>query len=181
MPVSRQILCVSPRYGPAFGTLHHAYPLTDGVKALMPPQGLLVVAAALPGDWEVRFVDENMTTATDADFAWADAVMVRRPGAQVVFRTLKRRPLGELPIPAYEKADLKRYFLGSIQFSSGCPYECEFCDIPALYGRVPQLKLPQRIVAELDRLVTCGVSGRCLKTGVFVTPLGRRFPATSRD
>ena len=34
------------------------------------------------------------------------------------------------PIPAYELADIKRYFLGSIQYSSGCPYQCEFCDIP---------------------------------------------------
>ena len=65
----------------------------------------------------------------------------------------------EFPIPAYELADVKRYFLGSIQYSSGCPYQCEFCDIPGLYGRNPRLKTPQQITAELDRLLECGVTG----------------------
>jgi len=65
----------------------------------------------------------------------------------------------EFPIPAYELADLKRYFLGSIQYSSGCPYQCEFCDIPGLYGRNPRLKTPQQITAELDRLLECGIVG----------------------
>jgi len=40
----RRILCVFPRYAPSFGTFHHAYELMDGVKAFMPPQGILVVA-----------------------------------------------------------------------------------------------------------------------------------------
>ena len=223
MSTPRKVLCVSPRYGPAFGTLHHAYPLTDGVKAFMPPQGLLVVAASLPPEWPIRFIDENIAPATEADFRWSDVVFVSgmhvqrremnticarahalgrttvlggpsvsadparypdfdylhigelgdafealiarlsndsgRPDRQIVLTTSHRRPLSALPIPAYEKADLPRYFLGSIQFSSGCPYECEFCDIPALYGRVPQLKSAERIIAEFDRLVSCGVSG----------------------
>ncbi|MGA9488427.1 MAG: hypothetical protein WBV25_15335, partial [Methylocella sp.] len=44
----RKILCVFPRYVPSFGTFEYAYPLTDGVRAFMPPQGLLVIAAVLP-------------------------------------------------------------------------------------------------------------------------------------
>ena len=63
------------------------------------------------------------------------------------------------PIPAYELAEVKKYFLGSIQYSSGCPYQCEFCDIPGLYGRNPRLKSPQQIIAELDKLLECGVIG----------------------
>src|ERR1700756_4325225 len=42
----------------------------------MPPQGLLVVASYLPESWPVRFVDENIARAKDADFAWADIVFV---------------------------------------------------------------------------------------------------------
>jgi len=82
-----------------------------------------------------------------------------RPERQVILTTKLRRDLTAFPIPAYELADIPRYFLGSIQFSSGCPYQCEFCDIPGLYGRVPRLKTPQQITAELDKLVACGVNG----------------------
>src|SRR3954471_4561550 len=70
----RHILCVFPRYAPSFGTFQHAYPLTDGVRAFMPPQGILLVASYLPAEWDVRLIDENIRPADDGDFAWADAV-----------------------------------------------------------------------------------------------------------
>ena len=81
-----------------------------------------------------------------------------RPEQQVVLTTKDRVPMTEFPIPAYELADVKKYFLGSIQYSSGCPYQCEFCDIPGLYGRNPRLKSPEQIIAELDRLRECGMT-----------------------
>ncbi|RZK33125.1 MAG: B12-binding domain-containing radical SAM protein, partial [Hymenobacter sp.] len=64
----RRILCIFPRYTSSFGTFEYSYPLTDGVQAFMPPQGLLVIAAYMPADWQVRFVDENIRDATDEDF-----------------------------------------------------------------------------------------------------------------
>src|SRR5215475_1323342 len=73
---ARRVLCVFPRYTSAFGTWEYAYPLTDGIKAFMPPQGLLVIAAYLPANWQVRFVDENLRAATEEDFEWAEAVFV---------------------------------------------------------------------------------------------------------
>jgi len=73
--LSRKILCVFPRYAPSFGTFEYAYPIV-GVKAFMPPQGILVIAAYLPDNWQVRFIDENLRPATPADFAWAEAVFV---------------------------------------------------------------------------------------------------------
>ena len=219
----RRILCVFPRYTPSFGTFEHAYRLMDGVSAFMPPQGLLVVAAYLPAAWEVRLVDENMRRASEADFAWADAVFVsgmhvqreaineindrahahgrvtalggpsvsscpehypdfdylhigelgdatdaliaaldadaRPPSRQVVLTAADRLPLAEFPLPAYELLEGRRYFLGSIQFSSGCPYRCEFCDIPALYGRQPRYKRPEQITAELDAMLAAGIAG----------------------
>ena len=72
----RRILCVFPRYTPSFGSFEHAYPLTDGVQAFMPPQGLLLIAAYMPENWPVRFVDENIRAATEQDFEWAEAVFV---------------------------------------------------------------------------------------------------------
>ena len=44
----RRVLCVFPAYTPSFGTFAHAYKLISGVRAFMPPQGLLVIAAYLP-------------------------------------------------------------------------------------------------------------------------------------
>src|SRR5262245_66542445 len=72
----RRVLCVFPHYTPAFGTFNHAYRLMKGVRAFMPPQGLLLVAAYMPEEWPVRFIDENIRTATPADFEWADIVVV---------------------------------------------------------------------------------------------------------
>lgn len=213
----RRILCVFPHYTPSFGTFHHAYPLMPGVGAFMPPQGLLVIAAYLPERWQVRFVDENLARATDADFAWADAVfvsgmhiqerqihdlhrkakgfgkitcvggssasgapekypefdylhageigdatdeLIRRldadlapPPAQVVLTTVARMALSDFPLPAFDQLPLHKYLLGSVQFSSGCPYRCEFCDIPALYGRQARLKTPAQLLAELDAFI----------------------------
>ncbi len=72
----RRVLCVFPTYTPSFGTFQHAYKLMYRVKAFMPPQGLLLIAAYMPESWQVRFIDENITPATDADLAWADVVFV---------------------------------------------------------------------------------------------------------
>ena len=58
----------------------------------------------------------------------------------------------EFPIPAYDMISLRNYLLCTIQFSSGCPYRCEFCDIPGLYGRQPRFKTEQQITAELDAM-----------------------------
>ncbi len=78
---------------------------------------------------------------------------VAPPTAQIRFETRERLPLSDFPVPAYDLVPLDRYLIGSLQFSSGCPYRCEFCDIPALYGRQPRLKAPQQITAELDAML----------------------------
>ena len=71
-----------------------------------------------------------------------------------MLETKERLPLSDFPAPAYEAAPLKRYLIGSLQFSSGCPYRCEFCDIPQLYGRQPRLKSPEQMCAELDAIIS---------------------------
>ena len=94
-----------------------------------------------------------------------DAVIERlaadpaRPSEPVSFETRERLPLERFPIPAYHLAEIEKYFLGNVQFSSGCPYRCEFCDIPALYGRTPRLKTPQQVTAELDAMLARGNLG----------------------
>jgi len=78
------------------------------------------------------------------------------PPHQVIMRTSQRLPMTEFPPPAYHLIDLRNYFLCSVQFSSGCPNPCEFCDVPILYGRIPRHKTPTQIVAELDILAAGG-------------------------
>lgn len=219
----RKVLCVFPKYSRSFGTFHHAYPLMRQVKAFMPPQGILVAAAYLPAEWEVRFVDENIQPAKKKDYQWADVVItsgmhiqrpqinainamahrygkitvvggpsvsgcpeyypdfdllhigelgdamdqliehldttIARPAEQIRFETRDRLPLDEFPIPAYHLLNLNQYFIANVQFSSGCPYRCEFCDIPELYGRNPRLKTPQQVLAELDAMLAAGNPG----------------------
>lgn len=58
----------------------------------------------------------------------------------------------ETPIPLWELADLDRYAYGLIQYSRGCPYMCDFCDVTALFGRKSRVKTPEQMIAELDAL-----------------------------
>ncbi|MBD2458245.1 B12-binding domain-containing radical SAM protein [Nostoc sp. FACHB-87] len=219
----RRILCIFPKYSRSFGTFHHAYPLMGNVRAFMPPQGILIVAAYLPQEWEVRFIDENLHPAKTSDYQWADVVIVsgmhiqkpqinhinqlahqqgkitvlggpsvsgcpeyypdfdilhlgelgdasdrmieyldqhhQRPPQQIRFETKERLPLSEFPTPAYHLVNLNHYFLANVQFSSGCPYRCEFCDIPELYGRSPRMKTPAQVLAELDAMLESGNIG----------------------
>ena len=89
--------------------------------------------------------------ATDQLVAQLDA-SIAPPQGQIRFETKERLALSDFPIPAYDLIPLKSYLMGTLQFSSGCPYRCEFCDIPGLYGRQPRLKTPQQITAELDAM-----------------------------
>src|SRR5207253_7512063 len=66
--------------------------------------------------------------ATDRLIAQLDAT-IAPPMTQMRFETKERLPLQEFPIPAYHLVPLKNYLMLTLQFSSGCPYLCEFCDI----------------------------------------------------
>ena len=71
----RRILCVFPRYTSSFGTFEHAYPLTDGVRAFMPPQGLLLIAAYLP-ELAGPIRRREPPPRHREEFEWAEAVLV---------------------------------------------------------------------------------------------------------
>jgi hopanoid C-2 methylase len=76
------------------------------------------------------------------------------PPRQMRFETRERLPMSDFPMPAYHQIRIEQYLLGTLQFSSGCPYRCEFCDIPQLYGRQPRLKSPAQLLGELDFIVS---------------------------
>ena len=186
-------------------------------KVVMPPLGLITVAALCPESWTLRLVDQGVEELTDEDILWADLVMVsamtvQRDGLQEVLaraRRLGRRTIvggpyasgeptrmlpiadhvvvgepdevfGEIardleggtarrvyeiadkpdvtrtPAPRFDLLNLDCYASMSVQFSRGCPFQCEFCDIIILYGRKPRTKLPAQMLAELDTLLSLG-------------------------
>jgi hopanoid C-2 methylase len=103
-------------------------------------------------DYDYLHIGE-LGDATDLLIARIDTT-VTAPREQIRFSSSRRLPLGEFPYPAYQLVELDKYLLGTLQFSSGCPYLCEFCDIPNLYGRQPRMKSPQQLTDELDFILS---------------------------
>jgi radical SAM superfamily enzyme YgiQ (UPF0313 family) len=71
---------------------------------------------------------------------------------QPVYRAPRFPHLGQTPIPRYDLVKVRHYVTMAAQFSRGCPYDCEFCDIIVMNGRVPRTKTPEQFVAELESL-----------------------------
>lgn len=63
------------------------------------------------------------------------------------------------PIPMWELLDMKKYVSMSVQYSRGCPYDCEFCSITMLNGRKPRAKCTEQFITELNRLYELGWRG----------------------
>jgi radical SAM superfamily enzyme YgiQ (UPF0313 family) len=76
-----------------------------------------------------------------------------------IYTTKEWPDLQETPIPLWGLLDMKDYASMNIQYSRGCPFNCEFCDIIVLNGRVPRTKSKEQIVAELTSLYDHGWRG----------------------
>ncbi|MGB0561617.1 MAG: B12-binding domain-containing radical SAM protein [Spirulinaceae cyanobacterium] len=213
-------LLIYPLFPKSFWSFEKAVQLI-GRKAFVPPLGLITVAAILPQDWEFRLVDRTVRDITEADWDWAELVMIsgmivqkpdmvaqiqeaKRRGKKVavggpyatstpevcqaagadylvldegeitlplfvaaiergeesgVFRATEKPDVTITPIPRYDLLDMNAYAMMSVQFSRGCPFQCEFCDIIVLYGRKPRTKEPAQLLRELDRLFELGWRG----------------------
>lgn len=185
---------------------------------MVPPLGLLTVAALFPPHWSAKMVDLDARELEQADWDWADVVMltgmivqkqslislikeakqrnkivvvggpyvssvpeeVQAAGCDFlvrgeverlmdkvvmalenreqggVFEARTHPPLTESPVPRFDLVRMDDYLAMSIQTSRGCPFDCEFCDIVNLYGRIPRCKSPEQVIRELDYLYQLG-------------------------
>ncbi len=192
-----------------------------GLKAVIPPLGIITVAALLPPDWDIRFYDRNVAYESEADWEWCDLVIlsamivqrsdfqaliqkavrlgkkvavggpyptsvpqdaldagahflildegemtvpqflaaIDRGETQGIFRSLEKPDVTQSPMPRFDLLQRDAYLMMAIQFSRGCPFNCEFCDIISLYGRKPRTKEPEQALAELQTLYDLGWRG----------------------
>ncbi|HEX3560126.1 MAG TPA: B12-binding domain-containing radical SAM protein [Pyrinomonadaceae bacterium] len=84
---------------------------------------------------------------------------LERGTARRVYQASEKPALALTPVPDFRLADLNRYSAMSVQYSRGCPFSCEFCDIIEIYGRVPRTKSNQQMLSELDALRATGWRG----------------------
>lgn len=82
-----------------------------------------------------------------------------RQAARRVYASTEFPDLRQTPAPLWELADLPRYASMSLQFSRGCPFDCEFCNITAMFGHRPRTKATAQVIAELDGLRRAGWRG----------------------
>jgi radical SAM superfamily enzyme YgiQ (UPF0313 family) len=78
---------------------------------------------------------------------------------QKIYRSAEKPDLTDVIVPDFKLAKLNKYSAMSVQFSRGCPFQCEFCDIIEIYGRVPRTKSNAQMLAELDSLYEIGWRG----------------------
>ncbi|RDD29522.1 B12-binding domain-containing radical SAM protein [Prosthecochloris sp. ZM] len=205
------ILLLYPEFPDTFWSFKHALTFISR-KASLPPLGLLTVSAMLPGTWNRRLVDLNVTSLDAEDLAWADVAFISAMGVQqksareLISRcsqagivTVAGGPLftsepecfpevdhfvlneaettlplflddlatgnpGKYyrsddfpsmktsPIPDWGVLDMKKYASMAIQFSRGCPFQCDFCNVTALFGHKIRTKSSQQIIEELNGL-----------------------------
>jgi radical SAM superfamily enzyme YgiQ (UPF0313 family) len=86
-----------------------------------------------------------------------------RGEAKHIYETGDRPGIENTPVPMWSLINLKHYSSLSIQYSRGCPFDCEFCDIVILNGHIPRTKGHEQMIAELDAVLKAGWKG-----GVFI-------------
>jgi len=99
---------------------------------------------------DVIFIGEAEQTWPRFLGEWAEGRHGKR------YEQAERTDMATVPVPRLDLLRMKDYAFGSVQFSRGCPFECEFCDIIVTFGRRPRIKTSAQVLAELDALVAAG-------------------------
>ncbi|MCV7017628.1 B12-binding domain-containing radical SAM protein [Mycolicibacterium aichiense] len=95
----------------------------------------------------------------EAETTWPQFLEDWKHGRQQYrYEQAERTDMTTVPVPRYDLLKTKNYVFGSVQFSRGCPFQCEFCDIIVTFGRKPRLKTSAQVIAELEAMRTAGLS-----------------------
>jgi radical SAM superfamily enzyme YgiQ (UPF0313 family) len=90
----------------------------------------------------------------------AEAIDAIGQGERILVPSGESRPdLSQAPTPRFDLLDLAQYTSMSIQYSRGCPFQCEFCDIVELFGHAPRVKTKDQLIAEIEALHDLGYKG----------------------
>lgn len=134
---------------------------TQQVVARCKAQGVKVVAGGplFASEWE-QFEDVDHFILNEAELTLPPFLHDLEQGrARRVYTSSGFADICRTPAPLWELANLKRYATMAIQFSRGCPFDCEFCNITVLFGHKPRIKTVDQIIAELDGLYNLGWHG----------------------
>src|SRR3990172_3941338 len=145
---TKNALLVYPQFPPSYWGFRYALELL-GKRSAMPPLGLLTVAAMFPQSYNLRLGHPHVTPLCDWEAGQA----------KHLYRPASKPAITCTPVPRFELLDLSAYSSMALQFSRGCPFDCEFCDITKLFGRVPRTKSTPQMLAELDALDAQGWRG----------------------
>ena len=104
-----------------------------------------------------KFPDVDYFVLNEAEETLAPFLRDLEQGrARRVYSSTEFPNIHQTPAPLWQMADLKHYDTVSIQFSRGCPFNCDFCNVTALLGHRPRTKTAAQIIAELDSLYVLG-------------------------
>jgi radical SAM superfamily enzyme YgiQ (UPF0313 family) len=125
----------------------------QGLKAKIVIGGpyVSVAEAQFVGLCDCRFVGE-------AEETWPGFLMALGRDQPVLerYQQPERTDMETVPPPRYDLIKAGRYVLATLQFSRGCPFLCEFCDIITIFGRKPRLKTPGQVIAEVEAIRAAG-------------------------
>ncbi len=84
------------------------------------------------------------------------AAGLERGSARQLYVIKEKPDVSKSPVPRFDLLKIEKYASMAVQFSRGCPFQCEFCDIITIYGRKPRTKPPSRLLEELDAMFALG-------------------------
>jgi radical SAM superfamily enzyme YgiQ (UPF0313 family) len=109
--------------------------------------------------WEEDFGElADVVFIGEAEESWPRFLSDWSAGAwQRRYEQSERTDMSQVPAPRLDLLKMNRYAFGNVQFSRGCPFTCEFCDIIVVFGRRPRFKTAPQVIAELDQLASHGI------------------------